>query len=320
MALAKKREEELHRAYEAAEVLFHKRLSALAARLLESMKRSRETEREEAAAACRWEKQTQKAQEEAERYGVYRRFLAEQAGVLAQNLSVGVPCPVCGSTVHPDPARLSQEAVAEADVKRAKKERESAETARDEAYRSFEASRRAKQEAQLCEERARAAFAQEERECSVTEERAIEDYLAALKESFPAGGGRQRRQRLWIEKGWRAGVCSGSRAVLKWSSFGRSCRIRRSGRQRREREALRAENEARRKEYLRLADQRKERCAQLDVKRGQLLQEKEKLVGLEVLCQQLSKGFSGGDGGRVCVCGGVPRRKAARGGAKASAA
>ena len=57
-------------------------------------------------------------------------------------------------------------------------------------------------------------------------------------------------------------------------------------------EALRVENEARSKEYLRLDDQRKERCAQLDIKRGQLLQEKEKLVGLEALCRQLSKNFS----------------------------
>ena len=32
------------------------------------MKRSRETEREEELAACRWEEQTQKAQEAAERY------------------------------------------------------------------------------------------------------------------------------------------------------------------------------------------------------------------------------------------------------------
>lgn len=293
MALAKKREEELHRAYEAAEVLFHKRLSALAARLLESMKRSRETEREEAAAACRWEEQTQKAQESAERYEeVYRRFLAEQAGVLAQNLSVGVPCPVCGSTVHPDPARLSQEAVAEADVKRAKKERESAETARDEAYRSFEASRRAKQEAQLCEERARAAFAQEERECSVTEERAIEDYLAALKRKLSGRRVQTEETETVDREGLESRRLQWEQSRFEVEQFRAKLPYPTERAAKERAEALRVENEVRRKEYLRLADQRKERCAQLDVKRGQLLQEKEKLVGLEVLCQQLSKNFS----------------------------
>ena len=37
-----------------------------------------------------------------------RRFLDEQAGVIAQNLADGEPCPVCGSTTHPSPAKLTQ--------------------------------------------------------------------------------------------------------------------------------------------------------------------------------------------------------------------
>jgi exonuclease SbcC len=48
-------------------------------------------------------------------------FLAEQAGILAMNLSEGTPCPVCGSTAHPAPASLSKSAPTEEDVKNAKK-------------------------------------------------------------------------------------------------------------------------------------------------------------------------------------------------------
>ena len=36
-------------------------------------------------------------------------FLKEQAGILAKELKEGKPCPVCGSTVHPTPAKLTKE-------------------------------------------------------------------------------------------------------------------------------------------------------------------------------------------------------------------
>lgn len=49
-----------------------------------------------------------------------RAFLDEQAGILAENLAEGKPCPVCGSVNHPAPARLSREAPTEAAVKKAK--------------------------------------------------------------------------------------------------------------------------------------------------------------------------------------------------------
>ena len=49
-----------------------------------------------------------------------RAFLAEQAGLLAQELEEGKPCPVCGALQHPTPARLSPQAPTKEEVEQAK--------------------------------------------------------------------------------------------------------------------------------------------------------------------------------------------------------
>ena len=49
-----------------------------------------------------------------------RAYLSEQAGILAQTLKDGAPCPVCGSRDHPLPAALSETAPTEAELKKAK--------------------------------------------------------------------------------------------------------------------------------------------------------------------------------------------------------
>ncbi|MDR2658058.1 MAG: SMC family ATPase [Oscillospiraceae bacterium] len=58
-------------------------------------------------------------------------FFSNQAGLLAQNLKDDAPCPVCGSTHHPSPARVPDSNVTEAMVKKQRGVTDQARDARD---------------------------------------------------------------------------------------------------------------------------------------------------------------------------------------------
>lgn len=58
-------------------------------------------------------------------------FLDDQAGILAENLCDGKPCPVCGSLQHPDPAMHTGEKVTQEQVEQAKKQSESLNSQRE---------------------------------------------------------------------------------------------------------------------------------------------------------------------------------------------
>lgn len=66
---------------------------------------------------------------------IYIAFFNEQAGIIADELKDGEPCPVCGSTSHPNLARKSENAPSQADVESAqnlvKKAQEKVDKARD---------------------------------------------------------------------------------------------------------------------------------------------------------------------------------------------
>ena len=75
------------------------------------------------AAQQRYREAAQAEQKAQQRYLEYNTaFLSEQAGILAQELTEGVPCRVCGSLHHPNPARKSEHAPTEAQLNQAREE------------------------------------------------------------------------------------------------------------------------------------------------------------------------------------------------------
>ena len=138
-----------------SEESFHKKEAGIAA-LKEQQKQQEQVVEQ---TKKNWEQTSLSASESAKHYEhMYEAFLKEQAGILAENLSAGCPCPVCGSTVHPDPAKLSDHAVTELEVEQAKKTRAAAEEKCDLAYAAFEAEKTEKQKLAQAVEKEEADF------------------------------------------------------------------------------------------------------------------------------------------------------------------
>ena len=138
-----------------SEESFHKQEAGIAA-LKEQQKRQEQAVEQ---TKKNWEQTSLSASEAAKHYEhMYEAFLKEQAGILAENLSAGCPCPVCGSTVHPDPAKLSDHAVTELEVEQAKKTRAAAEEKRDLAHAAFETEKTEKQKLAQAVEKEEADF------------------------------------------------------------------------------------------------------------------------------------------------------------------
>lgn len=161
-----------------SEESFHKKEAGIAA-LKEKQKRQEQVVEQ---TKKNWEQTSLSSSESAKHYEhMYEAFLKEQAGILAENLSVGCPCPVCGSTVHPDPAKLSDHAVTELEVEQAKKTRAAAEEKRDMAYAAFEAEKTEKQKLAQAVEKEEADFVLEQTIAKQQRKEAEQNYVSLQK-------------------------------------------------------------------------------------------------------------------------------------------
>ena len=293
MSEAVRREVQLRRRYETTELFFQKKLAVWADSLLTHRKEECTAAIQREKAGKIWERSAAEAERAAHDYeNVYRSFLAEQAGILAQNLRENEPCPVCGSLAHPKPAKLSESAVSEADVKHAKEARESAEAEREEAYRKFETWKIKESEVHLMVEQERSAFESEARELCSSEEQALQRFVTDTRAKL-ADRKLEDVAEAEIDRGELENQYRDLQACEKETQ-----RIREGLTYPTEEEAraallhLQEDMKQRREACLCKQRENEKRKAELDIRQGQLMQESQKSVQLKEECTQLNAQFA----------------------------
>lgn len=160
LTIAAEKEREAKSHYAEAEMCYHKMLSRKMGQVELFIRQEQEQKQAREALG---EKQ-RLAEAVAQQYDKkYKLLLKGQAGILAEHLEEGTPCPVCGSTHHPKPAERSGNAVSEEDVERAKQQREQAETAREQMRQKFETVKLALSETNMQLQQERENFEKERR-------------------------------------------------------------------------------------------------------------------------------------------------------------
>lgn len=120
-------------------------------------------------------------EKEEARYQAEMELERSRAGILAQSLAEGQPCPVCGSVHHPSPARLSPSSMTDAAYKKLQKAAESARKEKDYAYSASELSRNTAQTARAALKREIVDLLQTE-----ADDRSLDALLSELKERLAA--------------------------------------------------------------------------------------------------------------------------------------
>lgn len=292
LSAASEREVKLKADYEEAEKLFKQQLFAQAEKLLAHIQEARMAQESREAAGVKWQQCVRDAEDAAHRYEeVYRSFLAEQAGVLAQSLRADEPCPVCGSYTHPAPAKLPASAVSEADVQEAKKARETAERKRDAAYAEFEFWKRRESEASMLTEQGKKAFTSEARDLYGCNEADLRKYVETIQAADDGIGeanvtdepmDRERLEEKYRD--WQTGEAE-ARRIREGLGYETETQAK---------EALKSledEVKARGQERLEYRQESERRKEELDVRQGQCIQVVQKEAALKEECELLRTRF-----------------------------
>ena len=164
LTIAAEKEREAKSHYAEAEMCYHKMLSRKMGQVELFIRQEQEQKQAREQAREALEEKQRLAEAAAQQYDKkYKLLLKGQAGILAEHLEEGTPCPVCGSTHHPKPAERSGNAVSEEDVERAKQQREQAETAREQMRQKFETVKLALSETNMQLQQERENFEKERR-------------------------------------------------------------------------------------------------------------------------------------------------------------